>query len=219
MHGFVQLKTARRRRLEYYCCSRKVRNHTCSSRNIPRAVLEGEVLKSFENIILSLENLLLLQERIARHYQNQTTENKKLKGRLNHQRGKLRQQINNIIDAIADGSRSKALLDKLTILERQASELDIQINSLENEIEIPRYTPASLKDLAAQIKSVMDSADLQEKKNLLRSLISRVIVLRTNNAIRGMLYYIPPQLEYLRSSAPGEARTLASGSGGRRSVH
>jgi hypothetical protein len=60
--------------------------------------------------------------------------------------------------------------------------------------------------MAYEIKSALHGNDLQKKKHAIHMLTSRIVVLREDHQVNGVLYYIPTVC--VGGSAPTESHTV-----------
>ncbi len=217
MNGRVVRRPGRNKHHYYYACPRRTRRRDCPSRDIPRDALDSAVIDALETIALDLENLLAIQSQLKSQYAEIARLHNYESRALERDHKALKKKIERITNAIADHGHSTALMTKLHALEVEEAEILSGMAGLNmDRYAIPDHDETTLSQLAEQLKASLHNED--EKRLIIRSMISRVVALREESAIRGVVYYIPPQV-CLGGSTPAQTRTALFGSGGRRSVH
>ena len=174
-----------------YACTRAHRRRDCDLRPIPQPALEAAVLETLQSYILQpdvqLANLELIQAQQADHFKVIDAQ----KADLNKRLISVRRRIANTTAAIAEAGHSPALLETLARFEAEAGTLRGQLADLERQLAAPApsYSPDALADLRLRLAS----SDPGTLRPLLAGLLSRVIIDRDGQTIRGeLIYYSPP---------------------------
>jgi DNA invertase Pin-like site-specific DNA recombinase len=191
---------------ERYACSRSYRRHDCDQGQFPQGVLDIIVLDTLREYILLPEALTFLQKQIQEtetmrldHIGDQRTE-------LGNTLAGLKRRISHLADAIAESGHTRALLDKLAVLEGEETSLLAQLAELDRQAGTPApdLTDDQLADQALSLQTILGGSDLQEKQRVLRSFIERIAVDRDGNKIIGVItYYFPPPVS-LNKSPPDD---------------
>jgi DNA invertase Pin-like site-specific DNA recombinase len=194
LYGYELMK-----RKKYYVCSRAKRRHDCAARHIPADQLEAGVVARVLEDILSLENLLRIQAALKDEWAKIQKEHKSLQADDEKKLAQAGKQIRNLTTAIGANGPTRALLDALHAVEAERDRLEYKLG------HVP-LTPAgldlsriSLGQIAISLSEKLKGDDLDEKKSVLRQVISRILVFRDDTQIRALIEYhlpesnIPPQ--------------------------
>lgn len=180
---------------EAYRCSRSKRRADCTAGRISSRFLEDAVITSLKEEILLPDNLVAIHA-VAASAQSEGEDQRKERLISNQaERKKLSAQIANITKAIADKGHSQALLESLTALESKRAELQAEHDQLQIPFEpVPALTEEQIKVLAENmVYQLTEHATHEERRQVLRTFIHKVIVERDGNTLRGMItYYYPP---------------------------
>ena len=176
-----------------YACTRAKRREDCDARLIPGQVLDDAVLDTIERGILKPGNLEEIykiamdgQRQVAAEAELRTKEYKK-------QQAKVRAQIKKVTDAIAEAGHSRSLIAKLQQLELQDAEL---VEKIEGSKAAPVGDPISMDEIREYAKvtaEMLRQESPETVRDILRGIITRVVVERDGNTIRGMVYYGTPK--------------------------
>jgi site-specific DNA recombinase len=170
---------------DYYSCSRRKRRHDCHARRVPRQPIEQEVIRILEDHLLTLENLLTIQNEIHNVWLERTEMDARTRMAIEHRLTAVQRKIRNITSAIAEHGYSASLSKQLAQLETQEQDIKAEIEKLQHAKEPVRYQPNELKDIAAQLKEQLHGDTV---RMALRGLIARVIAKRTDDQILGVVY-------------------------------
>ena len=122
--------------------------------------------------------------------------------------------MNNVTESLAELGKSKALLDKLSDLEKRADELQGRLDELKQRGHTRPEERANLERIqktAATIREHFAHFDLLTQKKILRGLISRISVDRTGRLISGLVEYYQPPEELLREEGSENENTHRPG--------
>jgi hypothetical protein len=128
-------------------------------------------------------------------------ENKRLAG--------LRRQIRRVTDAIAESGHSRALLDKLAVLEVEEAEIMARLVQIDRQklVQAPSMSIQELGELSKNLMSQLYDADPASARQVLRGLIERISVERDGKELHGfMTCYFPPEAH---NKAPPEDITAS----------
>lgn len=174
-----------------YACTRAHRRRDCDLRPIPQPALEAAVLETLQSYVLQpavqLANLDQLQAQQADHFKVIDAQ----KADLNKRLISVRRRLANTASAIAEAGHSPALLETLARLEAEAANLRSRLEDIQRQLAAPPpvYSPDALADLRLRLAS----SDPGTLRPLLAGLLSRVIIDRDGQTIRGeLIYYSPP---------------------------
>ena len=195
MYGNVVMP--RGQRYGYYDCANR-RNGGCpDAKPIPQVVLEDAVIDNLVNHILQTDNLTQLLNTYRQDTDDLRRSTQQQIDALNRQLGKVRRQLGNLADLLAeDGLRSRALMDKVRTLEAKESELVLQIGELAVPVQPVELKPIdeimpTVEEIKTRLLTPERNADT---KNILAGLIDHIEVRREgkNQLVGVIYYYLPP---------------------------
>lgn len=172
---------------DYYVCSARKTKHTCNARRIPRASLEKAILDALTEKMLSLDNLLAVQLEIQNAWSLHSQENDKARREQEARLRKVQSKIRNVIEAISEYGKSKALLQELASLEFTEAEGIAALGKFDSAERPMEYTRPQLADIADAVRNELQSDDINKTRAAIRSLVARVIACRTDDQIIGVL--------------------------------
>jgi len=182
--------------LDSYFCTRAYRKRDCVKTRIPSPFIENKIIEVLADKILQPQYLKHIHAELSAGQTDRLAEQAARKKDLSSQLTKLRKQKTRIADAIAEGGHSRTLLDRLTALELEETELLTRQIALQTETEIPlpEPNPKAIASALSNLRSVMASSDLEAKRTILRGYIHHITVARDKNKIFGTIYfrYPPP---------------------------
>lgn len=196
MNGYV-IPCKNGKKLKYYQC-KNARVQKCTARLIPKESIENLVIKNLREYVL---DPTLVSER-DREFQQDRMGNvdvlQEERNRANRERSDMQRKIDNITARISeDSDPPKSLLTLLKDLEGQQALKDAEIERLQSSILREKVFIGSPDEYARISETALEelsSDDLPRVKQILRSLIHRVVVERDGNYIRGMVYFFNPEL-------------------------
>lgn len=180
--------------IDDYSCPRAHRKRDCTRRRIPRPLIEEHVIKLLRDVILDPANLQAVQHLLSTSQAERLAEQTRQEKLLSHELGKVRRQLTNVTDAIAERKHSPALLKRLTELESLETDLlqkqrDLAATGLQ---PIPNIPPALLNALLDNIQTTLDSGTHEQKQAILRGLIDHIDIRREDDGLHGKLWYFYP---------------------------
>jgi hypothetical protein len=164
---------------DYLRCARAHRNGFCTSKaSIRRGQLEGIVIKALQDNLMAPE---LVKEFVsaANHELNMNRANASAeRDSLGAKLTKVERQIDQLINAIADGLRSDSLQSKLEALETERSTLKAQL--LAPAPSSVRLHPNLAEAYRSKVENLRDSLYQEDTKaeafEILRGLIEKVVI-------------------------------------------
>lgn len=179
-------------RWEYYTCSRRKRRKDCDAPQIPKKYLEEAVKAELKENVLSSENLAAIQIDMRKIQEEQDTSFQRDMDALNRDLAKVRKEIQNVVNAIAELGHSSSLLAKLQKLEAEEQEL------LTASFECARRSPfldVDVQILALRLARLIEDADTERLRAIYRSFIKKISIEREGKRIWGSLWYYVPESE------------------------
>lgn len=189
-----------------YICTRAYRQRNCTKARIPRAVLEDEVLRLLREAILRPENMRQLLETLAAQQADQLHEDQRRQADLIAELARVRRQIDNITDAIAEKSKSPALLRRLDELEQKHADLErAQAEFTRAALQpLPDISPTLLTRLLDDLRATLAEGTQQEQQFLLRALLGEIYVHRQGDTLIGKIHYFYPPDPHPKAHGPDE---------------
>lgn len=177
-----------------YACPRAHRKRDCTRKRIPRQRIEDHVVALLRDVILVPENLRAVQLVLSAGQAERLAEQDRQAKQQSRQLGKIRRQINNVTDAIAERKHSPALLKRLAELEALETDQRQKItdSALTALHPVPEIPPALLQQILDKMQTILANGTPEEKQTLLRGLIDRIEIRREPNGLYGKLWYFYP---------------------------
>lgn len=182
-------------RYYYYACPNHRQWGSCPALKIPRDVLDDAVLASLAEYILRPDSLAARQAELLAGSERSRSDLQTQLGQLDKQLRGLQVKIKHVAEAIAEAGKSRALLEKLTSLERQEAELIARRSPIEHQVNHPPQPHAreTLEDASAVIKDRLQAGSVEENRETLKGFVEKIVVEREGLIIRGVIrYYLPP---------------------------
>lgn len=180
-----------------YFCTRAYRRRDCVKHRIPRETLENAVISALQDRILQPEFLDAVYQKLQRSQTGRLEQQQEDRKDLAAQIAKIKRQINNVTESLAEMGNSKSLIERLRDLELQETDLLGKLASLDASAEqpVPQIPRQLLESLAKDFKTIYNRSELPTRRAILRALIHRIEVVRENNTLHGYIHlYYPPQL-------------------------
>ena len=167
-----------------YRCNRRRRRRDCDLPRIPAAAFEAAVLERLVVIaekpeyIQEMHNEALTKsEEISEQSASKTTV-------INAELRKIRTQITNTTNAIAEIGHNRALLDKLTTLETERERRELQLRELEAQERYDPDTPENIQKRMLMVKSILENSDRSVAQNIIRGILAAVYVDRDGTKLK-----------------------------------
>lgn len=179
-----------------YACTRAKRNRDCDLKPIPAKALENETIKQLTAFFEDPGNLQALLDADRQHNADLASKNKTVAKEIQKQINTLRRSISNITSAIADHGHSKAMISKLSTLEKQETDLQSQMQTV---LKGAQRNPSILltKDeiyfLSQRMIARLHSKDHATIRSVLLAIVNKIIVDRTASHIIGTITIHSPR--------------------------
>jgi DNA invertase Pin-like site-specific DNA recombinase len=158
-----------------YRCPRKKQNRDCDLPTIPAKALEQCLINDGLDYLAHHPELIeAMHATAAKASESSEAEQAEKIKTINAELRKIRTQINNTINAIAEVGHSKSLLDKLTNLETERERRELQLREMETK---QIYAPADAQIIQSKllgIKPMLEHANISTRQTILRNIIQRV---------------------------------------------
>jgi len=194
MFGNTTTRSHIQGRDEAYRCSRSRRRLDCSASRIPRRIFEDSIITTLQQYILSPESLGVLYDVEQRAVDHREARRQERLAVIVSDKGKIAKQIVNITRAIAERGHSSTLLDKLTELESELSQLKLEyteLNSMHFDHRDP-LSPIEIEFASSLMIETILHGDPQTSRQMLRSFIQKIEVKKADGQISGLIHYFAP---------------------------
>lgn len=189
----ITVRPARGEPRNYYQCL-GVGRYQCTAHLLPKAPLEQAVIDKLTEDILTPPYIqaILDEQRTARADESISTAARRAE--IARQLRAIRLKITNITDAIAEGGQSRALLNRLSDLENDETNRQSELDQIDAWLKTApiNFTPERLERFTTNLRFILNHADLDAKRKILRGLVARVDVIRTGKAIHGQITIYTP---------------------------
>ena len=157
----------------YICLSRRKKRAKCNTKPIQKQWLEDTVINATTQMLSSVNNIKAIAQNIFEVHKKETADNTALK-LLERKRAEAVKAQNNIIRAIEKGIITDATKSRLTELEAQIAQYDIEIN----KEKARSYTFLTADDIEMYLsKFVFESTDdIRVRKLIVNTFIREVIL-------------------------------------------
>ena len=126
-------------------------------------------------------------------------------------------QIHNLTNAIGSNGPTRALLDALHAAEEERDRIEYKLGHVPAVPVGLDLSRISLRQIAISLSEKLKGDDLDEKKSVLRQVISRILVFRDDTQIRALIEYHLPESN-IPSQDGGDVSNNDSGPEGRSSL-
>lgn len=194
MLGAVHL--AKGHRYHYYRCSRGHRRWDCDAPPIPKKILEDAVKNELIIFLRKPEAIVELQraEREERERGQGAFISKR--NALSAKIGGINRKISNVTGAIAELGHNQHLVDKLTDLDLQKSQIETLIAELDLKLQpTPEIRVDQIKNLSKMLEMTIKAAPKKQLKEIYKGLVNKILVDRGDKKnIQGQItFYLPGQ--------------------------
>jgi site-specific DNA recombinase len=190
------------KRYQYYACSRRKRRGDCTAAHIPRHALEKAVTDKLISEALTVENLLLLQNKLDAEAERDTSSEKSAAKERGKRLQKIEQELANLTTAIQAGGYTRTMTEAIRKLETEQDKLLYQNQQAAITPTLAKHPRATLAQLAAELTESLKSKNPAERRAALRSVITRVTIRKDGKRLVGVLSYLPRSILYLRVVPP-----------------
>ncbi|MGN1040255.1 MAG: recombinase family protein, partial [Candidatus Fimimonas sp.] len=157
----------------YICLSRRKKRAKCNTKPVQKQWLEDTVINATTQMLSSVNNVKVIAQNIFEVHKKETADNTALK-LIERKRAEAVKAQNNIIRAIEKGIITDATKSRLTELEAQIAQFDIEIN----KEKARSYTFLTADDIEMYLsKFVFESPDdIKVRKLIVNTFIREVIL-------------------------------------------
>ena len=158
-----------------YECSTRKRSKQCNAKSINKEFIENLVMDELIEKILSPEAIQELSQRIYNYAISQQKEIQADVGIFTKEMLKVQNEIDNIVNAIAQGMFHESMKTKMDELEKRKGELTIYLH--EAKLQTERYAP-KIGDVERYLKKDFDLKTKEpiDQKNIIDNYIKKVLV-------------------------------------------
>lgn len=179
-----------------YACTRAKRTRDCDLKPIPAQALEEEIINRLTVVFSDEGYLSAIIEKDRQRRQHLATKSGQHIKELNKQLRNVQRSLANIAEALSqlNGRKSKTLLEKLTELESQETQLRSELQALKTRTPIhnPPLQPHQVTALAQDIITRLQSKDKTTVRATLQALIETITVNRTPQHTYGTIQIHTP---------------------------
>jgi DNA invertase Pin-like site-specific DNA recombinase len=210
MYGNTVTRHTIHGRDEAYRCSNAKSKKECTAGRISRRAVDDLVISVIKEKIADPDNLMAVHQIALESSTRQNEQRQALITANANRRKTISRQIANITRAIAEKGHSTALLDSLTNLEAQRSELQQEHSELQIPFQpVPKFTDQQVQVMAKSISEKLNTATPEELRIVIRSYIQKIHIYRQGKTIQGYItYFYPPEQPPPFENAPSDRITL-----------
>jgi DNA invertase Pin-like site-specific DNA recombinase len=190
-------------RVDSYLCPQS-RRRQCAATRIPAEAVEQAVLRTVRDFVLLPDNLAALTQFHLADQTLQAAQNESQRKTLLDRLQKTRAKLKRTAAAIAESGHSRTLLETLSTLELQETDLLTQIARLQDALPPQLITHPELLRRARVILHLLEQDDFETKRLILRGLIEKITVIRAGNLVKGEIIYYYPPLDLGSPGGPSE---------------
>jgi hypothetical protein len=190
----------------YYICPNRKQSGRCAARHVPKKKIEEEVLAVLREKVLHVDYLVATQLRAADHIAHAQEDIELARVRLGRDLKKAEKEIANFTRAIGKHGDSPSLMSALRDAEASHAILQVQLSDLNFVPVIPHRKTSELKEIADQLTRIIDTGSDDQKRIILRSIVTKVIARKDDEGLRALVRVVP--LQILKHSARRSALGL-----------
>ncbi|MBQ6979062.1 MAG: recombinase family protein [Clostridia bacterium] len=151
----------------YYKCNGKKTGNGCKKSQVRKEVLEQLVFDTTYEILNDTDNLIKIADLVLAHRKENPLENSELNLLIQEQK-ETQKQIDNFLQAIAEGIITPSTKVKLNELERKLEQINLNIN----EIEIKTKREITKHDILQYMKKALD----KDPRLMAKTLINHIVL-------------------------------------------
>jgi DNA invertase Pin-like site-specific DNA recombinase len=175
-----------------YRCNRKKRNKDCDLPNIPAKPAEQAVINALAELANSPAIIQGMEESARQEAKNAEQTRQEKAAVLQAELKRIRLQITNTTNAIADIGSSRALIEKLTALELERDRRELQQRELTQQTTHTPADPATIQAMLQNISAALKTQALPQQQLLLRALLRQIDVDRDGKTLMiGLIIKVP----------------------------
>jgi DNA invertase Pin-like site-specific DNA recombinase len=181
-----------------YRCTLNKRGGKCTARRIPRRLLEETVVLNLRDFVFTPQTLTALDLLFVAEEQKRAETLSAARASLTKRIGQMTVKINRLTSAVAEAGHSAALLARLAELERQQTDLQLELVHLQKPPPpLRRFTLKELEHLCQNLHRLLDALPPEDLRRILHTLIQRITVERDGKQVRGIIdFYYPPPFDF-----------------------
>ena len=189
MNGDTSRSVKRNHVGHFYVCRNKKLHRGCTAQNLHRDNIEALVIDELITYLNNPDNIaeILKHAELITNKDNGSDLQVKI---IQEEIRDTKRKIGNLVAAVAEHGHYGALADNLKSLEKYQKELESRlekINKVHYDLPLEFY-----KDFGSKITKALRKAGSDSKRKVLRGLIDHIIIERTDETIRGMVYFFIP---------------------------
>lgn len=175
--SYTVKSTQEKKRLHYYLCNNADRTNTCNNKKINKTDAEDYVIDKLAQEVFSEEAIQKLADKLYKHYIKTKHETAGEGDYLKKELVKASKQIENIVDAIANGgSTVQPLLDKLKSLENNKAILESRLHEWQVKQESDTITLDKAVAYLQHYSDELKSDDPKKVKQVIERFVEKIIV-------------------------------------------
>lgn len=158
-----------------YECSTRKRTKQCDMKSVAKHVVEGVVIKYLEAQLFSPAGVDLVTEKIIAYASQQNQSATKEIRALEAQLQGVRTEINNLVDAIAQGMFHQSMKSRMDHLEARQADLLIRIQDAKQRSGSLNLSVAQVKNYLAQYADIKTKSP-ETQKRIIQAYVKKVVV-------------------------------------------
>ncbi len=172
---------------QYYGCSSHRNKGTCDNKlTIKREILEERVLSGLKQHLLHPDLIKDYHDAYLEEYKRLSRANKDDRTKAEKQLAKVHMNIENLLEAIANGMFHPSMKERLALLESQKSELEKELQAIPEENPVllhPALSEKYQKQVANLTEALNDPSTKTEAKSVIRSLLTEIRLIPEGNKL------------------------------------
>lgn len=157
----------------YKCSTKKIKRKECELKSIKKEVLEGLVVSKIKSTILESNALSKIADHICKAYNFTVSDDNGLKA---NEKAliKTKNEIENIVNAVAAGIINESLKERLSSLEEEKNHLEIENVKLKLKAKNILTKEDALRFLQSMID--VDNNIVAYKKRIIKSFVKKIVL-------------------------------------------
>ncbi len=172
-----RLSGRNRKRYFTYRCSLRAKDRTaCDNKEVNRDYLDDFILSELKRVVFSERRIPALVRRLnefqAKLRETNTQESVEVKREIT----KIDAQIQNILDAVANGMNHATLKERLSCLEEEKIGLEMRVKEIEFVQSRPYIDEETLKAVLHRYGNFIETRQIPECKKFVREFVDQVVI-------------------------------------------
>jgi site-specific DNA recombinase len=159
-----------------YRCGSRLQKRDCNNKEIRKEYVEEFVLSELEKNILNDKAIPIFVEKINKHIQEQSKNEKGSIEIIGKELGDIDKQIKNIVNAITQGFGYDEFKTKMEDLKDRKTKLEVTLIEIENRNQAPKITEELVKNLFSMFRGFVTERNIPECKKFIQNYVDKVIV-------------------------------------------